>query len=270
MIQANPQILRIIRKRSFLPASMFAIQQKAFTPAGTISKPSFTVEASGAIGSNMEIGLSADAASATVEGGTGITAQRTLTTTSPVGVPTLTGTAVAIDTLLQSAGAGNPLYVENGTLGLMAFLMNTNGDDARFFGRIPGDFDRRQPLKVRTVFSTQSLTAADTIVWKFLYKTLIAGTTAIAAPATALDTAIASTTVVGTADVLQVSPWGVINANKIASGNGAPEHWAFIAEMDTKAVGLSENIHFYGLEFEYTRKLTRMSRRGKQAEAWQA
>lgn len=73
-------------------------------PGGTISKPSFTVEASGAIGVNMGIGLSADAASATVEGDTGITAARTLTTTSPVGVPTFTGTQAA---LAQVAAATN-------------------------------------------------------------------------------------------------------------------------------------------------------------------
>ena len=66
------------------------------TPGGTISKPTFTVEASGSIGSNMEIGLSADAASATVEGGSGISAARTLTTTSPVGVPTFSGTQAAL------------------------------------------------------------------------------------------------------------------------------------------------------------------------------
>lgn len=56
----------------------------------TPSQPTFTVASSGAIGTNMEIGLSADSAAATVEGGTGITASRTLTTTSPVGAPTLT------------------------------------------------------------------------------------------------------------------------------------------------------------------------------------
>lgn len=55
----------------------------------TPSKPTFTVNSSGAIGSSMEIGLSADSASATVEGGTGITSARTLTTTSPVAAPVL-------------------------------------------------------------------------------------------------------------------------------------------------------------------------------------
>jgi hypothetical protein len=50
----------------------------------------------------MEIGLSADAASATVEGGTGISTARTLTTTSPVGTPTLTGTAAAMTEVTAS------------------------------------------------------------------------------------------------------------------------------------------------------------------------
>jgi hypothetical protein len=64
------------------------------TPAGTNSKPAFVVDADGAIGTNMEVGFSADSDAATFEGGTGITADRTLTTTSPVGIPTFTGTAV--------------------------------------------------------------------------------------------------------------------------------------------------------------------------------
>jgi hypothetical protein len=75
------------------------------TPAGTISKPTFTVEASGSIGSSMEVGFSADSAAATFEGGTGITAQRVLTTTSPVGTPTFTGTAIAAGALVEVAGA---------------------------------------------------------------------------------------------------------------------------------------------------------------------
>lgn len=78
----------------------------AATPAGTISvptftgtassltatssKPTFTVESAGSIGTNMEVGLSVDTDAATFEGGTGITAQRVLTTTSPVGTPTIT------------------------------------------------------------------------------------------------------------------------------------------------------------------------------------
>ncbi len=87
------------------------------------TKPTFTVEASGAIGTNMEVGLSADSAAATFEGGVGVTAQRVLTTTSPVGTPTITpgaytpagtnsaptftGTAVAAAALAEVANTTN-------------------------------------------------------------------------------------------------------------------------------------------------------------------
>lgn len=86
---------------------IMVFRQAGLTPAGTLSKPTFTVEASGAIGTNMEVGLSADSAAATFEGGTGITAQRTLTTTSPVGTPTFTGTAVSAGALAEVAGSVN-------------------------------------------------------------------------------------------------------------------------------------------------------------------
>lgn len=44
----------------------------------------FVVQFGGAIGTNMEVGLSANTDAATFEGGTGITAVRTLSSTSPV------------------------------------------------------------------------------------------------------------------------------------------------------------------------------------------
>ena len=74
----------------------------AFIPAGTVSKPSFTVK-NGTIGSNMTTGITADSASANFVGGTGVIADRTLTTTSPVGTPTFTGAALA------EVGAGTDL-----------------------------------------------------------------------------------------------------------------------------------------------------------------
>ena len=86
---------------------LMVFRQAGHTPAGTNSQPSFTVASAGAIGTNMEVGLSADSAAATFEGGVGITASRTLTTTSPVGTPTFTGTAVAASALVEVANAVN-------------------------------------------------------------------------------------------------------------------------------------------------------------------
>lgn len=69
-------------------------------PAGTVAAPTFTGNAiqptftvkTGTIGSNMTTGLTADAATASFVGGTGITADRSLTTNNPVGTVTATGT----------------------------------------------------------------------------------------------------------------------------------------------------------------------------------
>ena len=74
-----------------------------FTPAGTISKPTFTVT-KGAILGSSELGLSADAATATVNNNT-IAATLELTPNGPVGVPTFTGTAVGAAAQVDASGA---------------------------------------------------------------------------------------------------------------------------------------------------------------------
>lgn len=71
------------------------------TPAGTLSKPTFTVT-KGAILASSELGLSADSATGTVNNNT-IAATLTLTTNSPVGTPTFTGTAISAAALAEVA-----------------------------------------------------------------------------------------------------------------------------------------------------------------------
>lgn len=91
-------------------------------PAGTISQPSFTVK-NGTIGSNMTIGLAADSASTNVVGGTGVTTDRALTTTSPVGVPTFTGGAAA--PLGELAATALPAGVTGDTILALVFWIPT-------------------------------------------------------------------------------------------------------------------------------------------------
>jgi hypothetical protein len=78
-----------------------AFSSQGYTPAGTISKPTFTVT-KGAILANTELGLSADAATATVNNDT-IAATLALTTNSPVSVPVFTGTPVAASEMAEVA-----------------------------------------------------------------------------------------------------------------------------------------------------------------------
>jgi hypothetical protein len=91
-------------------------------PAGTITQPTFTVK-NGTIGSNMTIGLTADATTANVVGGTGITTDRTLTTTSPVAAPTFTGGAAAA--LGQLAATTLPAGVTGDTIVALVHWIST-------------------------------------------------------------------------------------------------------------------------------------------------
>lgn len=91
-----------------------AWQAGGVAATGTISKPTFTVKTGTAL-ANGTINLDADAATANVVGGTGITADRTLTTTSPVGTPTFTGSATAAADFAEVAAStdlsGFPLWI---------------------------------------------------------------------------------------------------------------------------------------------------------------
>lgn len=77
-----------------------------FTPAGTIAKPTFTVT-KGAILASSELGLSADATSATVNNNTIASTLTLLAANSPVNAPAFTGTAVAAGALAQLANAAS-------------------------------------------------------------------------------------------------------------------------------------------------------------------
>lgn len=75
----------------------YAASSGAFTATGTNSVPDFVVK-TGTIGANMTVGLTANTNNADVVGGTGITADRTMSGThSPVAAATFTGDAVAVD-----------------------------------------------------------------------------------------------------------------------------------------------------------------------------
>lgn len=89
----------LVFKYDYTNKKVLIYRSAGFTPAGTISKPTFTVT-KGAILASSELGLSADAATGTVNNNT-IASTLTLTTNSPVSAPTLTGTAVAAAALVE-------------------------------------------------------------------------------------------------------------------------------------------------------------------------
>ena len=88
---------------------------------GTSTKPTFTVNA-GTLSSTLTVGLDADSAAANFIGSTGVTTNRTLTTTSPVGTPTLTltgtfsGTASTAAALAEIPASSYPAGVTGDTI----------------------------------------------------------------------------------------------------------------------------------------------------------
>jgi len=88
---------------------------------GTSDQPTFTVK-SGSLGSNFTVGLSADSAAANFIGSTGVSTNRTLTTTSPVGTPTLTltgtltGAATTAAALAELPASSYPAGVTGDTI----------------------------------------------------------------------------------------------------------------------------------------------------------
>lgn len=234
--------LNLMKQRDFIPVSAF----NGFLHA-------FVVESDGSIGTNMEVGLSANTDAATFEGGTGITAQRNLTATSPV--------------KQASAGAGNPYMTEIGSLGLAGMLMAAAADDVRHTMIVPSHWNRHHDIGVRVIWSSEAAAVGDRdVTWKFLYLELTPGTTALAAPATALDTVITAQAPAGTAKVIERGNQGIIAANSIAD---AALYWSFLVEMDAIDAAFTENVYLLGVEFEYVPVLTPGSDRIK-PRSWQA
>lgn len=85
---------------------LMAFRVATFTPAGTIAKPTFTVT-KGAILASSELGLSADAANATVNNDTIAATLTLLAANSPVGAPAFTGTAQGQVALAEVSNAVN-------------------------------------------------------------------------------------------------------------------------------------------------------------------
>jgi len=77
-----------------------------------------------------------------------------------------------------------------------------------------------QAINVRCLWSTSDTTTTNSATWKAVYKAVtIDSTDTLAAPSTALDTAIVADTVIGTANALQMTAAGVINADNLTDGD---------------------------------------------------
>ena len=150
---------------------------------------------------------------------------------------------------IQDVNTVGVVLAEVGTTGFLGLGMNTDGVTCQTFLPLPRDVDTGQPIYVRIHWTTQSATTADTVAWKVFYEKLVLNTTLLSGTIdNVLDTVIASDNVIA-ADTWHTTAAGIINASSIdATTVGA---LTLKVEMDAKAVGLSEELSFLGLELAY-------------------
>jgi hypothetical protein len=186
---------------------------------------------------------------------------------SGIQLKAISGDPQAIDTVLSSAGAGNPLMVEVGALGMMGLATNTAGDDVRHLMAIPGDWDRSKPIGVRLLWASEAAAVElRTVDWKVLVRNMTIDS-ALAAPSQALGTPIATGQApAGTAKTLQWTAWGEMAAGFLTDAN---ELLAFLCEMDAKHAAMVETLYLLGIQFEYTPKHGVAHQEGT-APAWTA
>lgn len=240
----NANKMNLMLQRLYIPVTQFS----GLLPYATASAPTFTVT-KGAITTGTELGLSADATTATVNNNT-IASTRILSTNTPVGAPTITPTVKSAG-VVGSAGK----LIEIGTTGLVGLLVDTAGDDVAHMMPIPSNWDRSHQIKARVIWSSEAAAVGNrTITWKIMHKALTLDSDAIATPSTVLDTAIAADAPIGTAKTLQATAWGIINAGKFPTTD---EFLAFLVEMDAFHTDFSENKYLVGVQFEFTPKLSR-------------
>lgn len=156
--------------------------------------------------------------------------------------------AQGFQTFVTGAGisAGNPVFQEISTFGISGIQINQANDSISHVMMLPYDLDPTFQIRVR-VWLTSSSTDGDAETITVVHKLLGRGT-ALAAPATALDTAIPAYTFSSTAYALGITDFGVINANTVTTS-----HEAIVFDVASTMTNASANeISILGIEFCYT------------------
>lgn len=129
------------------------------------------------------------------------------------------------------------------SLGVQGWKMNTAGERVRTFCQI-ADVNTAAPVLAKTIWSSGSSTAADTITWKVSVKPQTAG---LAITVTSPTTLSLTDTATASAYDYQTTAAGTFDAGVIDN----MDTFILEAEMDAKAAGLTEDIFLIGVELLY-------------------
>lgn len=148
-----------------------------------------------------------------------------------------------------SSDAGASTLAEITTAGLAGLKLTATTDLVQDCFPVPFDYDIAQPSYWRVWWTSDTAAVTKTFTATMKYKSIGAGT-AIAAAATALDTAIASDTSPG-ANKLAITAWGKMAGSKLTRGQK-------LLSVSFQAAGTcaTKTIWIVGYEFEYTPRKT--------------
>jgi hypothetical protein len=163
------------------------------------------------------------------------------------------------NTSLIAAATGNPELEELSTFGLAVGDVAAAGDMwARFF-MTPYDLDITKQIRFRVWWAQTAATATDSVTWIVTYQRVVAESTVLVDPITALSTAIPALDLsTGTANQLQATGFGIINRNTLADTN---QFLNLKVEADDIGTFSASEVKFVGLEVRYTPRRTAGPRR---------
>lgn len=143
-----------------------------------------------------------------------------------------------------------PILSELAALGIMG-LQIADEDEIRHTMEFPSVWDITREIGVRVIWTYDATaTVADNVTWLFLYDQVDVGE-AIAAPATALNTAITNQTATATTLLtLMRSPRGIINANTFDS-SALDGLFTFKIEASVVDTFSADEPHLLGVSFDY-------------------
>lgn len=162
------------------------------------------------------------------------------------GTSTVTGSAEG----LVGMDDGAPEIREVSTFGFGGIFIGATGDSMTTLDLyLPPKIDVEKEIGVRTIWTTNgAVDATDAVTWTTVYDQVDIGE-AVAAPATALDTAVALANPTATTLLLRRSPRGIINANKF---DFTARQGAIAWNVMATTTGFAANeVVFLALEIDY-------------------
>lgn len=174
-----------------------------------------------------------------------------------IGWKDLTGTIGCTGgTVFVWLDAGAVVAQEISTTNLGAPLMEAADDQLSHNMVVPQEWDPNYPLKFSVNWTHGSSTTGDSVTWLVLCD-FKAENVALAAASTALDTVIADDNVV-TQWGNQWTPQGIKNANWLTRAQVDSGRYQMVLSIEAAVLtDITEDIHFLGLEIEFTRRMTK-------------